>query len=64
MVKPPKELEMMYIGYEYETAGGAKVRKLVACETREELRRIRARISEVGYTPIEFEQVVSSESVQ
>ena len=49
---------MMYIGYEYKTANGDTVRKLVACETREAFRKMRIKIIEVGYTLIEFDEVL------
>lgn len=55
---------MMYIAYEYESALGATVRKLVTCTTEEEYRRVKDRVEEAGLTPIEFSQVYSSKFVK
>ena len=54
---------MMYIAYEYETALGNTVRKLVTCKTQEEYKRVKARIEEAGLTVITFDLAYSSKFV-
>lgn len=54
---------MLYIGYEYESANGCTITKLVTCKTEEEYRRVKFKIEDAGLKPIEFAQVRSSSTI-
>lgn len=52
-----------YIGYEYTTAAGYTMRKLVICDTYREFLRVRAKIREAKYEPLYFDGVFNSQGV-
>lgn len=55
---------MYYIGYTYESAQGTPVYKLVLCDTGEDYRRIRRAIINVGYTLMEFDEVIKAQAIK
>ena len=54
---------MLYIGYEYMSAFGNKIRKLVICKDENEYKRMKEKIENAGLDPIEFIQVYEARQV-
>lgn len=54
---------MLYIAYEYESALGAKVRKLVLCKNEKEYHKMKEKIDDAGLEPIEFVCVYNASNV-
>lgn len=54
---------MYIIAYEYESARGAKIRKAVVCDTKEEYERIQNTIQNVGYKMLVFNSVLNSKYI-
>lgn len=53
----------LYIGYEYTSALGKEIRKIVVCNSVEEYREIKELIEDTGYDPIEFLEIRSASSI-
>lgn len=53
----------MIIAYEYTSACGAAIKKVVICDTVDEYKRIKKRIESCGYKVIEFEEVLNSKNI-
>ena len=48
---------MIIIGYEYESADGIPIRKVVICDNKDEYDEMMKRIRHAGYKLIEFDEV-------
>ena len=54
---------MLYIGYEYESAYGTKIRKMVICKDENEYRQMKRKIEEAGMDIITFDTVYKASQV-
>lgn len=54
---------MLYIGYIYESALGAKVNKVVLCKDETEYRKMKEMIEDAGLEVIEFIQAYKASAV-